>query len=275
MPLLLFLLFFYRLAHSWIFLFLISVSHLFLYLRLWRTWAAEQNDKAHTATLKKHLHSRVNSRKDRNTPMLYKVAQRKDAFVVMFWVERMGLLIGIFILLILSRIGSWRVYNLSLLYCIPLILIGMGLIKWCKSLQIMDLWKLKSYYRALTTGGSHTFPWKSIWRWKFFLEWLILLGQPRGKILTLDNLRRNIYIVNRCCMCKNIWESVGHLLLFCSYACNLWTFVFSLFGISWVMPKQVVDLLVCWNRGVGGRCWGSSYLGSNSTMHHVDYFART
>ena len=125
---------------------LISVSHPFLYLRLWRTWVAKQNDKAHTAKLKKHLHSRVNRRKDRNTPMLYRVAQRKDAYVVMFWVERMGLLLGIFILLILSRIGSQRVYNLSLLYCIPLILIGMGLTKWCGSLQRLDLLKLKSYF---------------------------------------------------------------------------------------------------------------------------------
>ena len=93
--------------------------------------------------------------------------------------------------------------------------------------------------------------------WKFLLKWLFLLGQARGKILTLDNLRRNIYIVNRCCMCKNSWESVGHLLLHCSYAYNLWTFVFSLFGVSWVMLKQVVDLLACWNRGVGGRCWAA------------------
>ena len=93
--------------------------------------------------------------------------------------------------------------------------------------------------------------------WKFLLKWLFLLGQARGKILTLDNLRRNIYIVNRCCMCKNSWESVGHLLLCCSYAYNLWRFVFSLFGVSWVMLKQVVDLLACWNRGVGGRCWAA------------------
>ena len=133
----------------------------------------------------------------------------------------------------------------------------MGLIKWCGSLQRKDLLMLNSYHRALTTRGSHAFPWKSIWRWKFLLEWLILLGQAMGRILTLDNLRRNIYIVNRCYMCKNIWESVGHLLLCCSYAYNLWTFVFSLFRVSWVMPKQVVDLLACWNRGVGGRCWAA------------------
>ena len=78
----------------------------------------------------------------------------------------MGLSIVIFILLVLSRIRSWRVYNLSLLYCIPLILIGMGLIKWCGSLQRMNHSKLKSYYRALMTGGSYAFPWKSIWRVK-------------------------------------------------------------------------------------------------------------
>ena len=37
------------------FFFLISVSHRFLYLQLWRNWAAEQNDKAHTGRLKKNL----------------------------------------------------------------------------------------------------------------------------------------------------------------------------------------------------------------------------
>ena len=94
-------------------------------------------------------------------------------------------------------------------------------------------------------------------RWKFLLKWLFLLGQARGKILTMDNLRRNIYLVNRCCMYKNSWESVGNLLLRCSYAYNLWMFLFSLFGVSWVMPKQVVDRLTCWNRGVSGRCWAA------------------
>ena len=70
----------------------------------------------------------------------------------------MGLFIVIFILLVLSRIRSWRVYNLSLLYCIPLILTGMGLIKWCGSLQRMDLLMLNSYHRALTTRGSPCLP---------------------------------------------------------------------------------------------------------------------
>ena len=52
-------------------------------------------------------------------------------------------------------------------------------------------------------------------------------------------------------MCKNDWKLVGHLLLHYSYAYNPWSFVFSLFGISWVISKQVVELLACWHGGVG------------------------
>ena len=36
----------------------------------------------------------------------------------------------------------------------------------------------------------------------------------KGKILTLDYLgKRNIYVVNRCCVCRNDWVPVDHLLL--------------------------------------------------------------
>ena len=52
-------------------------------------------------------------------------------------------------------------------------------------------------------------------------------------------------------MCKNDWEWVDHLLILCPFASDLWSFIFSLFGISWVMPKQVFELLACWFRGVG------------------------
>ena len=52
-------------------------------------------------------------------------------------------------------------------------------------------------------------------------------------------------------MCKNDWEWVDHLLILCPFASDLWSFLFSLFGISWVMPKQVFELLACWFRGVG------------------------
>ena len=67
---------------------------------------------------------------------------------------------------------------------------------------------------------SHSFPWKSIWKVKAtskvaFFTWTAV----KGKILTLDNLgKRNICVVNRCCMCRNDWVSVDHLLLHCPNA---------------------------------------------------------
>jgi hypothetical protein len=57
-----------------------------------------------------------------------------------------------------------------------------------------------------------------VWRTKVplraaFFAWLAALG----KILTIDNLRKqHVIVVGRCCMCKmNKGEFVDHLLLHC------------------------------------------------------------
>jgi hypothetical protein len=81
--------------------------------------------------------------------------------------------------------------------------------------------EVKMLYKALFIQNYEVFPWKSIWHSK---------GPPRvacfgwtaalGKILTHDNLRkRNIVVVEWCCMCKKNGESVDHLLAmeFCLY----------------------------------------------------------
>ena len=52
-------------------------------------------------------------------------------------------------------------------------------------------------------------------------------------------------------MCKNDWKSVDFLLIHFPSAFDLWSFILSLFGTSRVMPKQVVELVACWHRGVG------------------------
>ena len=67
-------------------------------------------------------------------------------------------------------------------------------------------------------------------------------------------------LANRCCMCCcnaescmcccNA-ESVDHLLLFCLIAHSLWMYMLRLFGIDWVMPGSVVDLLFCWYHWLG------------------------
>ena len=71
----------------------------------------------------------------------------------------------------------------------------------------------------------------------------------QGKILTLDNLRRRgIWVLDWCFVCKKAGESVNHLLIHCEYAQELWTMIFCMFGVSWVMPQTNYALLHCWRR---------------------------
>jgi hypothetical protein len=48
----------------------------------------------------------------------------------------------------------------------------------------------------------------------------------------------------RCSMCKRSEETVD--LLHCEVAYALWSAFFGRFGLSWVMPRRVFDLLACW-----------------------------
>ena len=76
--------------------------------------------------------------------------------------------------------------------------------------------------------------------WPFF-SWAASLG----KILSTDNLwKRGIIELDWWCMCKRCGESMDHLLLHCPMAYKLWTMVFCLFGLQWVIPKSVINLFV-------------------------------
>ena len=55
-------------------------------------------------------------------------------------------------------------------------------------------------------------------------------------------------------MCKCNGESVDHLLLQCPTASNLHSLILGLFGVYWVMPKSVFELLACWE-GQFGHHW--------------------
>ena len=67
------------------------------------------------------------------------------------------------------------------------------------------------------------------------------------KILTMDNLRkRNVVVVEWCCLCKKSGESIDHLLLHCEVACDLWVSIYNLFGVVRVMPRRVIDILNNW-----------------------------
>ena len=44
---------------------------------------------------------------------------------------------------------------------------------------------------------------------------------------------------------------MDHLLIFCPVAHSLWMYMLRLFGIDWVMPGSIVDLLLCWYHWLG------------------------
>ena len=152
-------------------------------------------------------------------------------------------------------IQDWEVESLSsfldLLYSSSVKGYGLDKVCWCGSQK--KGFQVKSFYKALLPQTTTVGPWKCIWKSKVptrvaFFVWTAALDH----ILTTDNLRRRrVIIMDWCCMCKNSGESPSHLLLHCSIAQDLWNFILSLFGLQWVMPRDVRDLLACWWAGRG------------------------
>jgi hypothetical protein len=52
-------------------------------------------------------------------------------------------------------------------------------------------------------------------------------------------------------MCKKSGESIEHLLLHCEVAHNLWSYILTIFGVEWVMPRRVLELLTSWSTSFG------------------------
>ena len=51
------------------------------------------------------------------------------------------------------------------------------------------------------------------------------------------------------CMCSG--ETVDHLLLHCTVTREIWSYVFRLFGVHWVISGSVLDLVVGWRNWFG------------------------
>ena len=104
--------------------------------------------------------------------------------------------------------------------------------------------EIRGYYSSFYPPTLVSFPWRIIWQSKVppreaFFFWSASLG----KILTTDNLRkRRVIVFDWCYMCKRCGKSMDHFLLHCSIAWELWSLVFCLFGIQWVMPHTVLEL---------------------------------
>ncbi len=124
-------------------------------------------------------------------------------------------------------------------------------IRW--NLTKSGIFDVRSFYSALRNSNPVAFPWKSVWRTKAprracFFVWTAAWN----KILTCDNLRKRGYTLpSWCCMCCCGGETADHLLLHCSVANALWSWVFYSFGVQWVMSGTVVSLLSSWWNGLG------------------------
>ena len=83
------------------------------------------------------------------------------------------------------------------------------------------------------------FAWKEVWR----------------KFLTVDMLMKKGWsMVNRCNLCKDSKESSDHILIHYGKARELWTLPLSYFGLVWVFPTSMTNLLLDWKvEGLGRR----------------------
>ena len=112
---------------------------------------------------------------------------------------------------------------------------------------------VSAYYCLLVGSNDLCFPWKSIWKQRTpsrvaFFVWTVALR----KCLTIDNIiKRKVWILDWCYMCKCNGESVDHVFLHCPIAMDLRFMVLGIFGVSWVMPNPVVGLLTCWQDWFG------------------------
>jgi hypothetical protein len=113
--------------------------------------------------------------------------------------------------------------------------------------------EVKLYYMMKVNLEPVDGPWKLIWKSKalprvaFFVLTAVL-----GKILTMNNLRKkNMIVMEWCCMCKKSGESIDHLPLHCEVAIEVWNMVCQLFGVTWVMPGKLKECLGSW-RGQKG-----------------------
>ena len=106
----------------------------------------------------------------------------------------------------------------------------------------------KGAYKTLSGSSAGVFPYRRIWMDKVptkvsFFAW----EASWGKILTLDKLqRRGWQLPNRCFLCGYEEESANHILLHCTVTKTIWEITLAIFGVQWVFPETVIEVLLSW-----------------------------
>lgn len=113
------------------------------------------------------------------------------------------------------------------------------------------LFSVKSCYHMLDSSSDGVLcPWEKVWRSKAPLKvacfsWIVAWEA----CLTQSNLqKRRFQLCSRCPLCEEHPEEVGHLFLHCRVTRQLWNMFLAMLGMSWAMPKSIVELLQGWSR---------------------------
>lgn len=108
---------------------------------------------------------------------------------------------------------------------------------------------VKSWYKWLLKDNDNAvrYPHKQIWKVNVPPRISVFAWEEcREHILTINKLRRRGQVlVNACYFCEKAEESFNNLL-WCPMVYELWTLVYRLLGINWVMAGSVTYELWAW-----------------------------
>jgi hypothetical protein len=92
----------------------------------------------------------------------------------------------------------------------------------------LEIWFGHKIYYLQKISYQHMLTWLKFCEWHF----------------SMDNMRtRHVIALDRCCLCKRSGETIYHIIFHCDVARELWALIFHLFGLEWVMPQSLVELL--------------------------------
>ena len=108
---------------------------------------------------------------------------------------------------------------------------------------------VRSHYHFLIKAFSYPFPWSIIWRsWAPMRVSFFAWETSWNRILTIEQLKRRSWnMSNRCYFYKVEEETSDHLILFCKKVTMLWSLLFSLFDVQWVLYSSIKRNLIGWH----------------------------
>ncbi|XP_026398230.1 uncharacterized protein LOC113294010 [Papaver somniferum] len=112
------------------------------------------------------------------------------------------------------------------------------------------VFSVKTLYRKLVESyGIENFPYLFVWKAVVppkinLFVWSLVHGRLNPKDVLL---RKGIELDNSCVLCGDDLESQSNLFLHCKVAFRVWSQLLPTSRYSWVIPKSVMQLSLCWH----------------------------